>query len=61
MALKTPVVYGELSLLLSQIRHKIEHNPDGSSFKYVLPLLARDLFNSPTQLLPHSVPPHRRN
>lgn len=42
MALKAPVVYGELSLLLSQIRHKIEHNADGSPFEYVAPHLPRN-------------------
>lgn len=35
MGLKTPVVYGELAILLGQIRHKVDHNPDGSRFEFV--------------------------
>ncbi|GAA6017915.1 hypothetical protein JCM11491_001214 [Sporobolomyces phaffii] len=34
MGLKTPVVYGELSALLGEIRKKIETHPDGSRFDF---------------------------
>lgn len=33
MGLKTPVVYGELSTLLGQIRHKVDFNADGSVYE----------------------------
>lgn len=35
MGLKTPVVYGELSALMGEIRRRIETQPDGSRFEYV--------------------------
>ncbi|GAA5898819.1 Pex3p [Sporobolomyces salmoneus] len=34
MALKTPVVYGELSALMGEIRRRIETQPDGSRFDF---------------------------
>lgn len=35
MGLKSMIVYGELSTLLGQIRHKVDFNPDGSLYEFV--------------------------